>query len=71
MRTILITAVVALCAAVAVPAAAHKGGKHKGHKPDVIALPNGDRGADHERRRDKNRSHGDTGTPSGWTMGTT
>ena len=41
MRTILITAVVALCAAVAVPATAHKGGKHKGHKPDVIALPNG------------------------------
>jgi hypothetical protein len=43
MRTILIAAVVALCAAVAVPAVAHKGGKgkHKGHKPDVIALPNG------------------------------
>src|SRR6185436_1185268 len=31
----------------------------------------GDRGADHERHRDKNRSHGDSGTPSGWTMGTT
>jgi hypothetical protein len=43
MRTILIAAIVALCAAVAVPAVAHKGGKgkHKGHKPDVIALPNG------------------------------
>ena len=41
MRTILIAAVVALCAAVAVPAVAHKGGKHKGHRPDVIALPNG------------------------------
>jgi len=42
MRTILIAAAVALCAAVAVPATAHKGGgKHKGHKPDVIALPNG------------------------------
>jgi hypothetical protein len=41
MRTILIAAALALCAAVAVPAVAHKGGKHKGHKPDVIALPNG------------------------------
>ena len=43
MKTILIAAVVALCAAVAVPAVAHKGGKgnHKGHKPDVIALPDG------------------------------
>ena len=43
MRTILIAAVVALCAAVAVPAVAHKGGKKhgKGHKPDVIALPDG------------------------------
>ena len=43
MKTILIAAVVALCAAVAVPAVAHKGGKgkHKGNKPDVIALPNG------------------------------
>ena len=43
MRTILIAAVVALCAAVAVPAVAQKGGKgkHKGHKPDLIALPNG------------------------------
>jgi DNA-binding beta-propeller fold protein YncE len=41
MKTILIAAVVALCAAVAVPAVAHKDGKHKGHKPDVIALPNG------------------------------
>ena len=40
-ETILIAAVVALCAAVAVPAVAHKDGKHKGHKPDVIALPNG------------------------------
>ena len=31
-----------LCAAVAVPAVAHRGkGKSKGHKPDVIALPNG------------------------------
>jgi WD40 repeat protein len=43
MRTILITAAVALCAAVAVPAVAHQGGKgkHKGHTPDVIALPAG------------------------------
>ena len=41
MKSILIAAVVALCAAVAVPAVAHKGGKHKGHKPDVIALPDG------------------------------
>jgi WD40 repeat protein len=43
MRTILIAATVALCAAVGVPAVAHKGGKgkHKGHKPDLIALPNG------------------------------
>jgi sugar lactone lactonase YvrE len=42
MRTILIAAAVTLCAAVAVPAVAHQGkGKQKGHKPDVIALPNG------------------------------
>lgn len=41
MKSILIAAVVALCAAVAVPATAHKGGKHKGKTPDVIALPNG------------------------------
>jgi sugar lactone lactonase YvrE len=41
MKSILIAAVVALCAAVAVPAVAHKGGKHKGHKPSVIALPPG------------------------------
>jgi sugar lactone lactonase YvrE len=41
MKSILIAAVAALCAAVAVPATAHKGGKHKGHKPDVIALPAG------------------------------
>jgi sugar lactone lactonase YvrE len=41
MKTILIAAAIALCAAVAVPAVAHKGGKHKGHGPDVIALPNG------------------------------
>ena len=42
MRTILIAAAVALCAAVAVPAVAHQGkGKQKGHKPEVIALPNG------------------------------
>lgn len=41
MKSILIAAVVALCAAVAVPAVAHKGGKHKSHEPDVIALPNG------------------------------
>jgi sugar lactone lactonase YvrE len=43
MKTILIAVVVALCAAVAVPAVAHKGGKgkHKGHAPDVIALPDG------------------------------
>ena len=40
MRPILIAAAVALCAAVAVPAVAHQG-KQKGHKPDVIALPNG------------------------------
>jgi WD40 repeat protein len=40
MKTILIAVVVALCAAVAVPAVAHKGGK-KDHKPDVIALPDG------------------------------
>jgi WD40 repeat protein len=39
MRTILIAAVVALCAAVAVPATAQKGGK--GKRPDVIALPDG------------------------------
>jgi len=41
MRTIVIAIAVALCAAVAVPATAHKGGKHKGKEPDVIALPNG------------------------------
>ena len=46
MKTILIAVVVALCAAVAVPAVAQKGGKGKkdhrsSHKPDVIALPNG------------------------------
>ncbi|HKG62547.1 MAG TPA: WD40 repeat domain-containing protein [Solirubrobacteraceae bacterium] len=44
MKSILIAAVVALCAALAVPAVAHKGGKgehHSGHKPDVIALPDG------------------------------
>ena len=41
MKSILIAAVVALCAAVTVPALAHKGGKHKNHKPDVIALPDG------------------------------
>jgi sugar lactone lactonase YvrE len=41
MKSILIAAVVALCAAVAVPAVAHKGGKHKHHSPDVIALPDG------------------------------
>jgi sugar lactone lactonase YvrE len=42
MRTILIAAAVALCAAVAVPAVAHQGkGKQKDHKPDVIALPPG------------------------------
>jgi len=42
MRPILIAAAVALCAAVAVPAGAHQGkAKQKGHKPDVIALPNG------------------------------
>src|SRR5215210_6963544 len=41
MKSILIAAVVALCATVAVPALAHKDDKHKGHKPDVIALPNG------------------------------
>jgi sugar lactone lactonase YvrE len=41
MKPILIAAVVALCAAVAVPAVAHKGGKHKGHRADVIALPDG------------------------------
>ena len=42
MRTILIAATVALCTAVAVPAVADPGkGRHKGHKPDVIALPNG------------------------------
>ena len=46
MKTILIAAVVALCAAVAVPAVAQKGGKGKkdrgsSHKPDVIALPPG------------------------------
>jgi hypothetical protein len=43
MRTILIAAAVALCAAVAVPATAHKGGKgkHKGQTPDVIELPTG------------------------------
>ena len=41
MKSILIAAVVALCAAVAVPAVAHKGGKHKGHKPSSIALPPG------------------------------
>src|SRR5215217_7797608 len=42
MRTILIAAAVTLCAAVAVPAVAHQGkGKQKGHRPDVIGLPNG------------------------------
>jgi hypothetical protein len=42
MKTILIAVVAALCAAIAVPAVAHKGGgKHKGKRPDVIALPNG------------------------------
>jgi outer membrane protein assembly factor BamB len=44
MKSILIAAVVALCAALAVPAVAHKGGKgehRSGHKPDVIALPDG------------------------------
>src|SRR5215211_3694429 len=41
MRTIVIAAAVALCAAVAVPAIADKGGKHKGKTPDVIALPDG------------------------------
>ena len=44
MKSILIAAVVALCAAVAVPAVAHKGGKEdhrSSHKPDVIALPDG------------------------------
>ncbi len=41
MRTILIAAAVALCAAVAVPATAHEGGKHKAKRPDVIALPDG------------------------------
>ena len=44
MKTILIAIVVALCAAVAVPAVAQKGGKkdhRSSHKPDVIALPNG------------------------------
>jgi WD40 repeat protein len=41
MKSILIAAAVALCAAVAVPAVAHKGGKHKDHRPDVIALPDG------------------------------
>src|SRR5215208_3820198 len=41
MRTILIAAILALCAAVAVPAVAHEGGEQKGKKPDVIALPNG------------------------------
>jgi hypothetical protein len=44
MKSILIAAVVALCAAVAVPAVAHKGGKgenRSSHKPDVIALPDG------------------------------
>src|SRR4051794_15776360 len=41
MKAILIAA--ALCAAVAVPAAAEHGskGKHKGHRPDVIELPTG------------------------------
>jgi hypothetical protein len=43
MKAILIAA--ALCAAVAVPAAAEHGakanGKHKGHRPDVIQLPKG------------------------------
>jgi sugar lactone lactonase YvrE len=40
MKAILIAA--ALCAAIAVPAAAEHGGKgkHKGHRPDVIQLPN-------------------------------
>ena len=38
MKAILIAA--ALCAAIAVPAAAEHGkGKHKGHRPDVIQLP--------------------------------
>jgi outer membrane protein assembly factor BamB len=42
MKTILIAVVAALCAAIAVPAVAHKGGgKHHGKRPDVIALPPG------------------------------
>ena len=42
MRPILIAMALIACAAIAVPAAADRGkGASKGHKPDVIALPNG------------------------------
>ncbi len=42
MRPILIATALVICAAIAVPAAADRGkGASKGHKPDVIALPNG------------------------------
>jgi streptogramin lyase len=42
MKRILIALALVLSAAVAVPAVAHKGkGKSHGHRPDVIALPNG------------------------------
>ena len=42
MRPILIAMALVICAAIAVPAAADRGkGASKGHKPDVIALPNG------------------------------